>query len=365
MRNKLKQIKKYTQRIPNFSLNRLFGAFSHDIGIDLGTANTLVWVKEKGIAIREPSAVARHKKTKEILAIGYSAKKMLGRAPGTIETVRPLKDGVIADFDATAAMLKHYIKKVHESGAVMPRIPRPRVVIGIPSGVTEVERRAVADAAISSGAREAHLIEEPMAAAIGAKLPVESPEGIFVVDIGGGTSEIAVISLGGIVLGRSIRVAGDEMNESIVNYVRLKYSLLLGESTAEEVKLNIGNCRMKSEKHYVVRGRDLETGLPKSIKLSSTEMREALAPTVQQITRNIVDTLEETPPELVSDIMDYGIVLAGGGALLAGIDELISDETKMPVTIAEDPLTCVVRGCGIVLDDASLLHKIKVTKGIA
>ena len=346
-----------------FPLTSLLGLFSHDIGIDLGTANTLVWVRGKGIVIREPSAVARNKKTKEILAIGGSAKKMIGRAPATIETIRPLKDGVIADFDATAAMLSFYIKKVHESGTVMPKIPRPRVVIGIPSGVTEVERRAVADAALDSGAREAHLIEEPMAAAIGANLPVEGPEGIFVVDIGGGTSEIAIISMGGVVLGRSIRIAGDEMDEAIVNYVRLKYSLLLGQATAESVKINIGGTIPGKERFEVVRGRDLESGLPKSIKLSSGEIREALAPVMQEIIGNIAETLEETPPELVSDIMERGIVMAGGGSLLPGLDKMVEEATKMPVWVAEDPLTCVVRGCGKLLENPLLLKKIRVSKG--
>jgi len=345
-------------------INRLFGLFSHDIGLDLGTANTLVWVRGKGIVIREPSAVARHKKTKEILAIGASAKKMLGRAPKTIETIRPLRDGVIADFDATAAMLEHYVKKVHESGTVIPKIPRPRVVVGIPSGVTEVERRAVADATVAAGAREANLIEEPMAAAIGADLPIESPEGKFVVDIGGGTTEIAVISLGGIVLGRSIRVAGDEMDEAIANYVRLKYSLLLGEETSEEVKINIGSAGSGPEKFHVVRGRDLESGLPKSVKLSSSEIREALAPTVQEIIGNIAETLEETPPELISDIMEKGIIMAGGGSLLLGIDKKVAEEIRMPVWIADDPITCVVRGCGKLLEDTLLLRKIKITKGL-
>lgn len=345
-------------------INSFLGLFSHDVGIDLGTANTLVWVKGKGIVVREPSAVARHKKSKEVLAIGTSAKKMLGRAPASIETIRPLKDGVIADFDATAAMLSFYIKRIHDTGGAFPKIPRPRVVIGIPSGVTEVERRAVADAAIDSGAREAHLIEEPMAAAIGAGLPIENPEGVFIVDIGGGTSEIAVISLGGIVLGRSIRIAGDEMDEAIINYVRLKYSLLLGQPTAEEVKINIGSCLGNKEKFYVVRGRDLETGLPKSIKLNSSEVQEALSPVTQEIISNIADTLEETPPELVSDIMEKGIYLAGGGSLLAGIDKAISEKTKMPVYIAQDPLTCVVRGCGKVLEDFLLLQKIRVSKGL-
>lgn len=345
-------------------INRVFGLFSHDVGIDLGTANTLVWVRGKGIVIREPSAVARHKKTKEILAIGSSAKKMLGRAPTTIETIRPLRDGVIADFDATAAMLDHYVKKVHESGTVIPKIPRPRVVVGIPSGVTEVERRAVSDATVAAGAREAHLVEESMAAAIGAGLSIEDVDGKFVVDIGGGTAEIAVISLGGIVLGRSIRIAGDEMNEAIVNYVRLKYSLLLGLETAEEVKINIGSAVEGKDKFHVIRGRDLEAGLPKSIKLSSSEVREALSPTLQEIIGNITETLEETPPELLADIMEKGLVMAGGGSLLPGIDKLIAEQIKMPVWIADDPLTCVIRGLGKVLEDSSLLRKISVTQGL-
>lgn len=353
-------------------IDRFLGMFSHDIGIDLGTANTLVHVRGKGIVIREPSAVARHKKTKEILAIGMSAKKMVGRAPATIDVVRPLKDGVISDFDATAAMLSYYIKKVHESGSSLPKIPRPRVIIGIPSGVTEVERRAVADAAIDAGAREASLIEEPMAAAIGAGLPIGGPEGNLIVDIGGGTSEIAVISLGGIVLGRSVRIAGDEMDEAIINYVRLKYSLLLGQPTAEAVKMGIGAAELgksikdvkKGERFTVVRGRDLEIGLPKSIKLTSEEIQEALSSIIQEIIGNIVDTLEETPPELTSDIMERGITLAGGGSLISGIDKAIAEATKMPVWIAEDPLTCVVRGCGICLEDNGLLKKIRVTKGL-
>lgn len=339
-------------------LDNFFGLFSHDVGIDLGTANTLVWVRGKGIVIREPSVVARNKKSKEVLAIGSSAKKMLGRTPASIETIRPLRNGVIADFDAAAAMLTFYIKKVHESGGYLPKIPRPRVVVGIPSGVTEVERRAVVDAALSAGAREARLIEEPMAAAIGANLPVENPEGIFIVDIGGGTSEMAVISSGGIVLGRSIRVAGDEMDEAIVSYVRLKYSLLLGQPTAENVKINIGSTVSgkdlpagRQDKFMVVRGRDLENGLPKSIKLSSSEIREALSAISQEIIGNIADTLEETPPELISDIMEKGIMMAGGGSLLLGIDKAVSETTKMPVWIADDPLTCVVRGCGKALEN--------------
>jgi len=333
-------------------INRILGFFSHDVAIDLGTANTLVFVAGKGIVIREPSAVARHKKSKSILAIGLAAKKMVGKTPAAIEAIRPLKDGVIADFDATAAMLNHYIKKVHESGTIFPKIPRPRVVIGIPSGVTEVERRA----------RKAFLIEEPMAAAIGTDLPVQDPTGIFIVDIGGGTTEIATISLGGIVLGRSIRIAGDEMDEAIINYFRLKYSLLLGQPTAEELKINIGSASPMKEKFMTVRGRDLETGLPKSKKISSDEVRESLMPIIQEIVGHIKDTLEEAPPELVSDIMKRGIVMAGGGSLISGIDKMIADACKTKVIIAEDPLTCVVRGCGKLLSDPSLLKKLNITQ---
>lgn len=348
----------------------LFSLVTHDIGIDLGTANTLVWVKGKGIIIREPSVVARHRKTKEILAVGTAAKKMEGRTPQSIETVRPLKDGVIADFDATEAMLSHFIKEVHEipEGAKrvgMPKLPRPRVVIGIPSGVTEVERRAVQEAALTSGARKAYLIEEPMAAAIGAGLPVEDPGGILIVDIGGGTTEIAVISLGGIVLNKGIRVAGDEMDEAIISYLRMRYSILLGISTAEDIKKEIGSAEpQKNERYYVVRGRDLESGLPKSIKISSVDAREALVPTIQQITARIAEALEESPPELVSDIIDKGIVLAGGGALIPGIDRVISEAMKIPVYVCEDPLTAVTRGTAKVLENPALLEKVRVTGGL-
>src|SRR3989344_3136037 len=347
-------------------INRLLGIFSHDIGIDLGTANTLVYVAGKGIVIREPSAVARHKKTKEILAIGTAAKRMVGRTPMMIESVRPLKDGVIADFDATAAMLSHYVMRVHESGGVIPKIPRPRVIIGIPSGVTEVERRAVADAAMAAGARKAYLIEEPMAAAIGAGLSVEDPRGRFVVDIGGGTTEIAVISLGGIVLGRSVRIAGDEMDEAIMSYFRLKYSLLLGQPTAERLKIEAGSATGDGgkDKFTVVRGRDLEVGLPKSLRVSGSEVREALAPIIQEIVTNIKNTLEEAPPELVSDVMEDGILLAGGGSLIPGIDKVIAEATKTKVYVADDAITCVVRGCGTLLDNSSLLHRINVTAGL-
>lgn len=345
-------------------LDWLFGLLSHDLGIDLGTANTLVYVRGKGIVIREPSVVARHKKTKQIVAIGMEAKKMLGKTPTTIEAFRPLKDGVIADFDAAAAMLKHYIQLVHASPqhSFLPKIPRPKVVIGIPSGVTEVERRAVQEAAIMAGAREAYLIEEPMAAAIGAGLPIQETNGSFICDIGGGTSEIAVLSLGGIVVNRSIRIAGDEMDEAVVNFMRLKYSLLIGEQTAEDIKIAVGSAYPvdKTERQTVVRGRDIETGLPKSIRVNESEIRETLASVIHEIVEGIAETIEETPPELIGDIMEHGIVLAGGGALIRGIDKLIATEVKMPVWITDDPQTAVVRGCGKLLDDEALLRKVKV-----
>jgi len=345
-------------------LDWVFGLFSHDLGIDLGTANILVYVRGKGIMIREPSVVARHKKTKQIVAIGREAKRMLGKTPQTIEAFRPLKDGVIADFDAAAAMLKHYIQLVHQQpkNPLLPRIPRPKVVIGIPSGVTEVERRAVQEAAILAGAREAYLIEEPMAAAIGANLPIEDSRGSFICDIGGGTSEIAMLSLGGIVVNRSIRIAGDEMDEAVVSFLRLKYSLLIGEQTAEDIKIVIGSAYPmgKTDRQTVVRGRDIETGMPRSIRISESEIREALAPVVHEIVEAVTETIEETPPELIGDVMEHGIVLCGGGSKLTGIDKLIATEMKMPVWITEDPQTAVVRGCGKLLDDTVLLGKVKV-----
>jgi len=341
-----------------------FGLVSHDLGIDLGTANTLLFVKGKGILIREPSVVARHKKTKQIVAIGMEAKRMLGKTPTTIEAIRPLKDGVISDFDATAAMLAHYIHLVHEQpkNKLLPNIPRPKVEVGIPSGVTEVERRAVQEAAIMAGAREAYLIEEPMAAAIGAGLPVQDSSGSFICDIGGGTTEIAVTSLGGIVVNRSIRTAGDEMDEAIVNFIRLKYSLLIGDQTAEEIKIAVASAypTEKTDRQTVMRGRDIETGLPRSIRVNESEIREALAPTIHEIIEAIGETIEETPPELVGDILSRGIVLAGGGSLIKGIDKLIAQEVKMPVWVTDDPQTAVVRGCGKLLDDVELLRKVKV-----
>lgn len=347
-------------------LDFLFGLFSHDLAIDLGTANTLVYIQGKGIAIREPSVVARHKKTKKILAIGSEAKKMVGKTPIQLEAFRPLKDGVIADFDATEAMLNHYINLVHETpSSIIPKIPRPRVIVGIPSGVTEVERRAVQDAALSAGARVAYLIEEPMAGAIGAKLPIEEARGNMIVDIGGGTTEIAVISLGGIVINRSLRIAGDELDEAIVSFIRLKHSLLLGLPSAELAKISIGSAyHAKEERHTVVRGRDIETGLPKSVRLTSSELREAMANVLNQIIEAIDETVEEIPPELVGDVLEQGIALSGGGALLPGIDKAIAEATKMPVWVVEDPLTCVVRGAAKVLEDRRLLEKVRVTGGL-
>jgi rod shape-determining protein MreB len=352
-------------------LDFLFGLFSYDLGIDLGTANTLVAIRNKGIAIREPSVVAMHKKTKQVIAIGTEAKKMVGKTPATIVAVRPLKDWMITDFDATVAMLKHYIKLVHEPPggrfSLIPKIPKPKVVVGIPSGVTEVERRAVQDAALSAGARAAYLIEEPMAAAIGAMLSVETSSGVFIVDIGGGTTEMAVISLGGIVVNRSVRMAGDKMDEAVSNFLRLKYGLLVGEKTAEDLKIQIGSAfaEPKSAEHFsVVRGRDIETGLPRSIKISASEIREALASVVNSIVDNIADIIEDTPPELLTDILEKGIVLAGGGSLLSGIDRFIAENTKLPVWRADDPQTCVVRGCLRVLEDEELLAKVRVTGGL-
>ncbi len=346
-------------------LDFLFSLFSHDLGIDLGTTHIFVLIKGKGVVIREPSVVARHKKTKQILAVGSEAKKMLGKTPKNIEAFYPLRHGVIADFDATESMLEYYIKKVHESVGFLPKIPKPKVVVGVPSGVTEVERRAVQDAALSAGARKAFLIEEPMAAAIGVGLPVFEPGGFFIVDLGGGTSEIAIISLGGIVLNRSLRVAGYDFDEAILNFIRLKYSLLIGFPTAEEIKISIGSVYpQKSERQTVVRGRDLETGLPKSIKVSETEIREAISPVASQIVSAITDLLEESPPELVSDIMNRGIVLCGGTSQLIGFDKLIAEATKMPVWIADNPQMAVVRGCGKVLEDSSLLSRVRVTGGL-
>jgi len=345
-------------------LNRILGLFSHDIGIDLGTANTMVLVRGKGIVIREPSVVAIHRKTKDILAVGAEAKQMVGKTPANILAIRPLREGVISDFELTEKMLHFFINKVHQTPSRIPKIPRPRVVIGIPSGVTEVERRAVSDAAKNAGAREVHLLEEPLAAAIGAGLPIEEPQGFMIVDIGGGTTEIAVISLGGIVVGKSIRVAGDAMDQNIIDYAKKHFNLLLGERTAEKIKIKIGSAFPSQEESdslkAVLRGRDLASGLPREIPVSGPEIREALNPAVSQIVRSIKDAVEETPPELLADIMRSGIILAGGASQLRGIDRLIAQETEIPTTIAEDPMTCVVRGAGKVLEELELLRRVEV-----
>lgn len=345
----------------------VFDLFSHELGIDLGTANTRILVKGKGIIVREPSVIARQKKTKEIVAIGQEAKKMIGKTPFNLEAIRPLQDGVIADFDATLAMLAYYIKQLHQSGRLIPMIPRPRVVVSIPSGVTEVERKAVQDAALNAGARKAFLVEKTMAAAIGANLNVLNPEGILIVDIGGGTTDMAVISLGGIVQGKSLRIAGSEMDEAIGNFLRLKYSLLTGELTAEELKIEIGSALQTGkgeDKKGIVRGRGLETGMPASIKVEASEVREALAPIVNQIVVAIEELIEETPPELLTDITKTGICLCGGGAKLLGFDRLINETAKIPTWVAENPLDCVVKGCGRLLEDERLLKKVKVTGGL-
>ncbi|NLY43652.1 MAG: rod shape-determining protein [Clostridiaceae bacterium] len=333
------------------------GLFSKDIGIDLGTANTLVHVKNKGILVREPSVVAMNKNTGEVLAVGDEAKSMIGRTPGNIVAIRPMKDGVIADFDITQNMLKYFIKKALSSNNIA--IFKPRVVICVPSGVTEVEKRAVEEAAIQAGAREVFLMEEPMAAAIGANLPVDEPTGSMVVDIGGGTSEVAVISLGGIVTSKSLRIAGDELDDAIIYHVKKEYNLMIGERTAEDIKMKIGCAYPKpKEETLEVRGRDLITGLPKNLILTSTEILEALKEPVHAIVDAIKFTLEKTPPELAADIMDRGIMLTGGGALLSGLDRLIHEETGMPVNIAEQPLDCVVLGAGKVLDEINTLRKV-------
>ena len=331
-------------------LNWLLGLFSLDIGIDLGTANTLVTVRGKGIVINEPSWVAIEKRTRQPLAIGLEAKEMVGRTSGNVMVVRPLRDGVTAEFEITEAMLEYFIGKVHEQ-TVVP-LPRPRVVVGIPSGVTEVEKRAVYDAAMSAGARETHLVEEPIAAALGAGLPIGETRGSMIVDIGGGTTEVAVVSMGGVVVSRSLRVAGDEMDMDIVQYVRNKYNLLIGERIAEKVKWEIGSAfPLPVEKTIEVRGRNLVTGLPESIEISSVEVREALSGSVQVIVDTLKDALDEVPPEIVADLMDIGIGLAGGGAQLHGLADRLTDELNLRVWVAEDPMTCVVRGTGMILDD--------------
>ncbi|GAB6138387.1 rod shape-determining protein [Halanaerobaculum tunisiense] len=344
----------------------LTAPFSRDMGIDLGTANTLVYIKGKGVLIREPSVVATesNKDSSEgVLAVGNEAKKMIGRTPGNIIAIRPMKDGVIADFEVTEKMLKYFIQKAHKR----KRLVRPRIVVCVPSGVTEVEKRAVIDAALHAGAREAYLIEEPMAAAIGAGLPVHEATGNMVVDVGGGTTEVAVISLGGIVNKKSIRIGGDELDEAIVHYVKSTYNLMIGERTAEDIKMSIGSAYFASndevglDESMEIRGRDLVNGLPKTIAISAEEIQKALQEPVEDIVRAVKNTLEGTPPELSADIMDRGIVMAGGGSLLTGLDKLLAEETGMPVYLADNPLDCVVEGTGMVLEELNDLKNVLIT----
>jgi len=341
--------------------NNLLGLFSNDMGIDLGTATTLVYIKNQGIVLCEPSVVAVQAGTSNVLAVGEEAKRMLGRTPGNIIAIRPMRNGVIADFEITEAMLRYFIKKVHNSR----RLVRPRMVIAIPSGITEVEKRAVKDSALHAGAREVYMVEEPVVAAIGVGLPIQEPSGNMVIDIGGGTTEMAVISLAGIVFSKSIRVAGDEMDEAIINYLKKTYNLMIGERTAEEIKMRIGSAYPLDEELTMdVRGRDLVAGLPKMITISSEEVREALAEPIAQIIETIRMTLERTPPELSADLMEKGLILAGGGSLLRGLDKLIAEETGIPVHIAEDPLTAVALGTGKVLSEIQYLKRLTVSPKI-
>ncbi len=334
--------------------------FSHDLAIDLGTANCLVYAKNEGIIVNEPSVVAVHEgnraSARRVLAVGEEAKKMLGRTPGSIKAIRPMKDGVIADFEVTQEMLRYFIKK----SSAGSRFVRPRIIICIPFGITQVEKRAVKESAEQAGAREVYLIEEPMAAAIGAGLPITEPSGNMIVDIGGGTTEVAVISLGGIVFSKSVRVAGDKFDEAISSYVKKKYSLLIGERTAEAIKISVGNAYPFDEevKTFQVKGRDLVAGAPKTIEVTSDEMRDALADPINSVVEAIKYSLEKTPPELAADIVDNGIILAGGGSLLSNLDILIKERTGLPVSVAEDSLTCVVRGCGKALETIELLKQV-------
>ncbi|MBQ4124960.1 MAG: rod shape-determining protein [Desulfovibrio sp.] len=336
----------------------ILGIFSSDLAIDLGTANTCVYVKGQGLVLREPSVVAVKKDSrgnKEVLAVGHDAKRMLGRVPGNIEAIRPMKDGVIADFEVTEAMLRHFIAKVHKSR----RLVRPRIMICVPTGITQVEKRAVKESAQSAGAREVYLIEEPMAAAIGADLPIQDPISNMVVDIGGGTTEVAVISLAGIVYSRSVRVGGDKMDEAIMTHVKRKYNMLIGETTSEDIKIKLASAYPLAEEETMeIKGRDLVTGIPKNIPITSEEIRKAISEQVDTIVQAVRIALEQTPPELAADIVDRGIVLTGGGALLKGLDQLLREETKLPITVVEDPLSTVVMGTGKALDNISILKAV-------
>lgn len=329
--------------------------FSNDIGIDLGTANTLVYVKDRGIVLREPSVVAVESGTNRVLAVGDEAKRMLGRTPGNIVAIRPMKAGVIADFEITEAMLRYFIKKIHQHRKMV----KPRIIIAVPSDITEVEKRAVKDSATHAGARDVFLIEEPMAAAIGVGLPVQEPAGNMIVDIGGGTTEVALISLAGIVFSRTVRVGGDEMDECIVQYMKRVYNLMVGERTAEEIKITMGSAYPTGEETSIeVKGRDLVAGLPKMLTITSEEIREALQEPVSSIIDVIKVTLERCPPELASDLVDRGMILAGGGALLKGVDKLIAEQTGLPVHLADDPLSAVAEGTGVVLNELNFLRRV-------
>src|SRR3989344_6082747 len=340
-------------------LNRFFGIFSKDIGIDLGTANTLVYVRNEGIIINEPSIVAVNQKTGQVLAIGQEARKMIGRTPGYIAVTKPLIAGVVSDFEVTEQMLKYFIDRAHEKSFSL--MPRPRVVIGIPAGVTEVEKRAVEDAAYNAGARDVYLIEEPMAAAIGSRLPVQEAAANLIVDIGGGTTDVAVISMGGVVASRSLRIAGDKFTADISQFMREEHNILIGDSTAENIQLTVGSAYPLEEELAVqVRGRDLLTGLPRELTITSEEIRKAMHRSIRSIVLAIKNTIEETPPELIADLLNRSIFLAGGGSLLRGFDELISHETKLPVKVVDDPMTAVVRGCGIVLEHLDSLKDVLV-----
>jgi rod shape-determining protein MreB len=345
--------------------DQFWGTFSHDIAIDLGTKNSKVAIAGKGVMVREPTVVAAHKKTKHIFALGTEARKMLGRTPASLVAVYPLQDGVIDDYDYSENLLKYFIIKAHQNPSSFPKIPRPKVAIGIPSGATEVERRAVNDASFSAGAREVILIEEPMAAALGAKLPIDQPTGNMIVDIGGGTTEVAVISLGGIVVGKSLRVGGSEMDHDIINYARARYNLLLGEKSAEEIKITAGSAfPVGKETKIDVRGRDLATGLPATVPMSSGEIREAISTTQRTIVEGVKSVIEECPPELVKDIVDNGIYLTGGGTLLKGLPNLFARETKIPVINVQDPLSTVVKGMAKVLEDEKLLSRVRFGGGL-
>lgn len=335
----------------------LFGFFSSDLAIDLGTANTIVFLKGKGIVLREPSVVAVHTESKKVLAVGGEAKTMLGRTPGSITALRPMRDGVIANFEYTEAMIRHFIHKVHNRKTLV----MPRIIVAVPSGITQVEKRAVRDSAMSAGARQVYLIEEPMAAAIGVGLPIESASGNMILDIGGGTTEVAVISLSGVVYSKSVRIAGDEVDEAIINYLKRRYNLLIGERMAEYIKINVGSAYPLEEPETIeVKGRDLVAGIPKTIIINDEEVREAISEVVSIIVDTVKTALERTPPELAADIVDKGIVLAGGGALLKGLDQLLREETGLPITVAEDPLSAVANGTGRTLEELDLLKRVSI-----